>query len=52
MDEKTSITRVYYISLLNIIAEFSTTPEILSFFQKFGWLMQDKEANIYSAKFK
>ena len=42
----------HYSGVLHIIAEFSTTPEILSFFQKFGWLMQDKEANIYSAIFK
>ena len=38
--------------VLRILKEWKTEDEILSFLQKFGWLLNDLEVNAYSAKFK
>lgn len=35
-----------------VVQQWETAEEILSFFQKFGWLMVDAAVNAYSAKFK
>lgn len=37
---------------LHVLAEWATDAQILEFLQKFGWLLTDKAANAYSAKFK
>lgn len=36
----------------HIQREWKSDEEKLGFLQKFGWLMRDKEAQTYSAKFK
>ncbi len=38
--------------VLHILAQWKTPDEILAFLQKFGWLLPDKTAKSYSAKFK
>ena len=38
--------------VLHVLREWVTKEEILEFFQKFGWLMSDPDAQAYSAKFK
>lgn len=38
--------------VLHILWEWKSEEEILSFFQKFGWLVNDDTVKKYSAKFK
>ena len=43
---------VHVEGVLHTLKKWKTDEEKLSFFQNFGWLMKDKDARAYSAKFK
>lgn len=36
----------------HVLQEWKTDEEVLSFFQKFGWLIDNADVKAYSAKFK
>lgn len=37
---------------IHILEEWDTDKEMIGFLQKFGWLINDKDAQAYSARFK
>ena len=42
----------YFSGVKHIIDAWVTEDQILAFFQKFGWLLDDVDVQAYSAKFK
>lgn len=38
--------------VLHVLKEWATEEEVLTFFQKFGWLINDSDVQAYSKKFK
>ena len=41
-----------YEGVLHTLQKWETDDEKLQFLQKFGWLMEDADVNVYSARFK